>query len=154
MIQIASPPASAGLLGGGTVREAGRRQLEGLDGIRGIAILLVMAVHFDRFVPAVSVLVPLKALADYGWCGVDLFFVLSGFLITGILLQTKTAHNYFRAFYMRRVLRILRRNGFEGVLIPDHTPQMTCAAPWHAGMAYAMGFMRAALKELASSPAS
>lgn len=47
---------------------------------------------------------------------------------------------------MIRVLRLLKMNGFEGVLIPDHTPQMTCAAPWHAGMAYAMGFMRAALR--------
>lgn len=45
-----------------------------------------------------------------------------------------------------RVLRILRRNGFEGVLIPDHTPQMSCGAPWHAGMAYALGYLRAALK--------
>jgi mannonate dehydratase len=47
---------------------------------------------------------------------------------------------------MLRVLRILKRNGFDGVLIPDHTPQMTCAAPWHAGMAFAMGYMRAALR--------
>lgn len=46
---------------------------------------------------------------------------------------------------MPRVLRILRDNGYEGVLIPDHTPQMACAAPWHAGMAFAMGYMRAAL---------
>jgi mannonate dehydratase len=47
---------------------------------------------------------------------------------------------------MLRVLRILKKNQYDGVLIPDHTPQMTCAAPWHAGMAYALGFMRAALK--------
>ncbi len=47
---------------------------------------------------------------------------------------------------MIRVLRILKRNGFEGVLIPDHTPQMECAAPWHAGMAFALGYMRAALQ--------
>jgi len=45
-----------------------------------------------------------------------------------------------------RVLRILKRNNFRGVLIPDHAPQMSCAAPWHAGMAYALGFMRAGLK--------
>jgi mannonate dehydratase len=45
-----------------------------------------------------------------------------------------------------RVLRILRRNGFAGVIIPDHTPQMACAAPWHAGMAYALGYLQAALK--------
>ncbi|PTX91570.1 mannonate dehydratase [Opitutus sp. ER46] len=47
---------------------------------------------------------------------------------------------------MLRVLHILKRNGFEGVLIPDHTPQMSCGAPWHAGMAYAMGYMKAAMK--------
>jgi mannonate dehydratase len=50
---------------------------------------------------------------------------------------------------MLRVLRILQRNAFDGVLIPDHTPQLACAGPWHAGMAYAMGFMRAAFKALA-----
>jgi mannonate dehydratase len=47
---------------------------------------------------------------------------------------------------MIRVLKILHRNGYDGVIIPDHTPQMTCAAPWHAGMAYALGYMQAALK--------
>ena len=47
-----------------------------------------------------------------------------------------------------RVLRILRDNGFAGVVIPDHTPQMACAAPWHAGMAYALGYIQAALKTL------
>lgn len=46
---------------------------------------------------------------------------------------------------MIRVLRILKQTGYEGVLIPDHTPEMTCNAPWHAGMAYALGYMRAAL---------
>lgn len=46
---------------------------------------------------------------------------------------------------MLRVLRILHRNGYDGVLIPDHTPLMTCAAPWHAGMAYALGYMKAAI---------
>jgi mannonate dehydratase len=49
---------------------------------------------------------------------------------------------------MLRVLRILKKNNFDGVIIPDHTPQMTCDAPWHAGMAYAMGYMRAALQSL------
>jgi mannonate dehydratase len=46
---------------------------------------------------------------------------------------------------MIKALRILRRNGFDGVLIPDHTPQMTCKAPWHAGMAFALGYMKAAI---------
>ncbi len=53
-----------------------------------------------------------------------------------------------------RVLRILKRNGYEGVLIPDHTPQLTCAAPWHAGMAHALGFMRAALRSIEQEPAA
>jgi mannonate dehydratase len=47
-----------------------------------------------------------------------------------------------------RVLEILQRNGFEGVIIPDHTPQMACAAPWHAGMAYAMGYLKAAIRSV------
>jgi len=46
---------------------------------------------------------------------------------------------------MLQVLRILHRNGFDGVLIPDHTPLLECAAPWHAGMAFALGWMRAAM---------
>ncbi|HWA09749.1 MAG TPA: mannonate dehydratase [Opitutaceae bacterium] len=49
---------------------------------------------------------------------------------------------------MRRVLWILKRSGFDGVIIPDHTPQPTCAAPWHAGMAHALGWMAATLGSL------
>ena len=41
-----------------------------------------------------------------------------------------------------RAMRIYIKNGYDGVMIPDHTPQMTCADPWHAGMAYAIGYMR------------
>jgi mannonate dehydratase len=47
---------------------------------------------------------------------------------------------------MLRVLRILKKNQYDGVLIPDHTPQMRCGAPWHAGMAFALGYMRAGLQ--------
>ncbi|GAB5553582.1 MAG: mannonate dehydratase [Saprospiraceae bacterium] len=46
---------------------------------------------------------------------------------------------------MYKILKILKQNNFQGVLIPDHTPQMTCDGPWYAGMAYAMGFMKAAI---------
>lgn len=49
---------------------------------------------------------------------------------------------------MLQVLAILKTNHFEGVLVPDHTPQVTCAAPWHAGMAFAAGYMKAAMKAL------
>lgn len=49
---------------------------------------------------------------------------------------------------MLRALKILRQNNFDGVLIPDHTPEMSCDAPWHAGMAFALGYMNAALQSL------
>jgi mannonate dehydratase len=45
---------------------------------------------------------------------------------------------------MIRILSILEGNGFDGVVIPDHTPQMSCPAPWHAGMAHTIGFILAA----------
>ena len=48
---------------------------------------------------------------------------------------------------MLRIMAILHRNNFDGVLIPDHTPQMTCSAPWHAGMAHTLGFMLAAMAQ-------
>jgi mannonate dehydratase len=50
---------------------------------------------------------------------------------------------------MLRVLQILHRNGYDGVLIPDHAPLLDCAAPWHAGMAYTLGWMRAAITAVA-----
>jgi peptidoglycan/LPS O-acetylase OafA/YrhL len=72
-----------------------------LDGLRALAIIPVLFAHsipieYSRFL----------VLAEYGWVGVDLFFVLSGFLITGILLDSKGEAGYFRNFYARRVLRI------------------------------------------------
>ncbi len=76
-----------------------------LDGLRGIAILLVMLYHFTRaYLHSLSGV--LYQFSDVGWCGVDLFFVLSGFLITGILCDAKNDEHYFQKFYMRRVLRI------------------------------------------------
>jgi mannonate dehydratase len=44
---------------------------------------------------------------------------------------------------MAEIVRILRDEGFEGVLVPDHVPELTCAAPWHAGHAYTVGYMKA-----------
>jgi len=73
-----------------------------LDGLRGVAILLVV-VH--RFWPATGIGVWADA-AGAGWIGVDLFFVISGFLIAGILLDTRGEAGYFRNFYARRILRI------------------------------------------------
>ncbi|MGZ6072118.1 MAG: acyltransferase family protein [Myxococcaceae bacterium] len=81
--------------------------LPGLDGVRGLAILMVMAVHFVGDASARSHVqrVVVKG-ASYGVLGVDLFFVLSGFLITGLLLEAKGQPHYFRNFYARRTLRI------------------------------------------------
>jgi peptidoglycan/LPS O-acetylase OafA/YrhL/lysophospholipase L1-like esterase len=73
-----------------------------LDGLRGIAILMVM-VH--RFWPRTAIGTAAD-VAGAGWIGVDLFFVISGFLIAGILLDTKGDAGYFRNFYARRALRI------------------------------------------------
>lgn len=47
---------------------------------------------------------------------------------------------------MLRILRCLKAVDYDGVLIPDHSPEMSCAAPWHAGMAYALGYMKAAMQ--------
>jgi mannonate dehydratase len=54
---------------------------------------------------------------------------------------------------MARALRLYHQNGYDGVIIPDHTPQMACAASWHAGMAYALGWMAAALRFIEAEPA-
>jgi mannonate dehydratase len=55
---------------------------------------------------------------------------------------------------MIRILSILKRNNFEGVILPDHTPQMSCSAPWHAGMAHTIGFIEATLAMLGKSTAA
>jgi mannonate dehydratase len=49
---------------------------------------------------------------------------------------------------MPRILAILRANGFDGVVIPDHAPQMSCNAPWHAGMAYTLGYLQGCLANI------
>jgi len=82
-------------------------RLPTLDGLRAIAILLVVPQHLNLLAtPSDAGTHVLIAALDRGWLGVQLFFVLSGFLITGILLDSRDARNYFGSFYMRRVLRI------------------------------------------------
>lgn len=62
--------------------------------------------------------------------------------------------NYYETFIddgdvdIVRVLKILNRNNFNGVIVPDHTPQMSCDAPWHAGMAFALGYFRGVLQSI------
>ena len=69
------------------------RHFPALDGVRGVAIMLVIAHHARLF--------------GSGWIGVDVFFVLSGYLITGILVREKAEPHYFLNFWARRALRIL-----------------------------------------------
>jgi peptidoglycan/LPS O-acetylase OafA/YrhL len=84
-----------------------RRHVPALDGVRGLAILAVMAFHFTLRMPDATAGDRLvHRVLGAGWAGVDLFFVLSGLLITTLLLDAKDAPHYFRTFYGRRALRI------------------------------------------------
>ena len=83
------------------------RHIAPLDGLRGCAALVVMVHHwFQAFTAPLGAAEPLRRVAVFGHTGVDLFFVLSGFLITRILLQTREEPHYFKNFYARRTLRI------------------------------------------------
>src|SRR5258708_27200279 len=107
------------------------------DGLRGLAILLVLIAHsgFLEDLPHLGVI-------ELARLGVDLFFVLSGFLITGILLDSKGARHYFRNFYLRRTLRIWPLYYLvlfvAFVLVPAFPPSMrsTAARIWPAFVFY------------------
>ena len=83
-----------------------RAHIPVLDGVRGVAVLLVMTLHFTIMVPMTWGERAFFNVTNTGWAGVDLFFVLSGFLITGILYDARGSDGYFRNFYARRSLRI------------------------------------------------
>lgn len=87
-----------------------KQRIPELDGLRGLAILLVLVFHYitqEGVQPAGSVPALLQRIVIMGWTGVDLFFVLSGFLIGGILMDVRNSPSYFETFYCRRFFRIV-----------------------------------------------
>ena len=121
-----------------TQREARNPRLEGL---RGLAILLVMLYHTTHYGLARTALDrAVTIVPSVGWSGVDLFFVLSGFLITGILLGSKDSPTYYRAFYARRVLRIFPLYYATLVFFLILVPRMPLFAPidyfWNPGASH------------------
>lgn len=123
-MKVDSPAASSNLLNTQLHAAEPHHQPE-LDGIRGIALLAVMFSHAGPYIQSDTLTGKLLNYAMVpGWSGVELFFVLSGFLITGILLKTKAAGNYFSSFYMRRFLRIFPIYYFVvtlGLLLAPHS---------------------------------
>ena len=103
-----------------------RRHIPALDGMRGVAILLVIAFHAHEL--------------RIGWVGVDVFFVLSGFLITGILVSAKDGPHYFRSFWGRRVLRIVPPYAGYLLLVLVLLPVFGLA-PKPEGVAWVMSYL-------------
>jgi len=86
------------------------KRIPELDGLRGIAILLVLSFHYinNQLIQSESKIgIALSKITSFGWVGVDLFFVLSGFLIGSILMRTQNSPKYFTTFFARRFLRII-----------------------------------------------
>lgn len=83
-----------------------RTRFPALDGIRALAVTLVFADHFGGGSHGGGILRFINLVRQRGWVGVDLFFVLSGFLITGILYDTRADSHYFKRFFARRSVRI------------------------------------------------
>ena len=93
-----------------------RGRIPQLDGVRGIAILLVLVWHYSLLLrPEFRTLLAYAAKAvSLSWSGVDLFFVLSGFLIGGILIHNRGAPNYFSVFFVRRAFADRRLTALRG----------------------------------------
>jgi peptidoglycan/LPS O-acetylase OafA/YrhL len=114
------------------MRPGSEKHIDSLDGLRGLAILFVFLYHY---LPR-NLYNPLSWLASVGWTGVDLFFVLSGFLITGILYDSREATNFFKVFYTRRALRLFPLYFFAvGIVLfvaaLSHAPMNWKAIPFY-----------------------
>src|SRR6202045_3638349 len=122
------------------------KKIPQLDAVRGLAVLLVL-LHNTNVYPSLH----LHLISDNGWMGVDLFFVLSGLLITGILLDTRQSEGYLRNFYARRCLRIWPLYYsvllFMFVIVPilrpseAHTVFEARSSPWWAYPVFLQNFL-------------
>jgi mannonate dehydratase len=131
-----------------------------LPTLRGAARLITHPDHFQRvldLVPSPNSAIELCVGTVSEMAGGDVYAAVERYARSGRLAYVHLRNvrgkvpRYHEAFVddgdtdMLRVVRILHDAGFAGVLIPDHTPLLDCAAPWHAGMAYALGWMKAAI---------
>jgi len=146
------------------------KRIPALDGVRGIAILLVLLRHaifgLNAAIPGATMPAPLSwflswflAAGQLTWSGVDLFFVLSGFLIGGILLDARESPRYFQTFYLRRAYRILPLYfAVLAILLFQHLPWLGAIVrpgrfqpleiPWWAYATFTQNFWMAALGTL------
>jgi peptidoglycan/LPS O-acetylase OafA/YrhL len=108
-----------------------RTRFPALDGIRALAVTLVFLLHYGGGSHGGWLLRGFNAVRERGWVGVDLFFVLSGFLITGILYDTATDPRFFKLFYIRRSLRIFPAFYLVAVVLLLLTPVF--GYQWHRG---------------------
>lgn len=150
MVSAAPGAAIPQRLAAGRIRE--------LDGLRGVAILLVLLYHVTAYVSEFVVRLPgpiprgVVAVALQGYTGVDLFFVLSGFLIGGILVDSRKSPRYFKAFYIRRFFRIVPLYwaivAFSLVVITGAIPYYSESnthsdVPWYAFLSFTQNFWEA-----------
>jgi peptidoglycan/LPS O-acetylase OafA/YrhL len=106
--------------------------IKSLDGIRGVAVLAVLFFHFGDLSRSSSVILrTVGYIKDAGWVGVDIFFALSGFLITGILYNTRDKPDAAVNFYARRALRLFPL--FYGVWVAIGLYVWLAHLPWHPG---------------------
>src|SRR6266568_5097276 len=133
-----------------------------LDGLRGIAIGMVIIWHYFSTVVRAGPSSPLSylvAATRATWSGVDLFFVLSGFLIGGILLDARGATNYYRVFYRRRFFRIVPIYAAVLLIFPiftllrhgAHPAPAAGAPPWYMYWTFTQNLWMAATSSLGTN---